>query len=562
MFLRGRKEKKCQYLNSKKGEMMIKKVFFILTIFTLPFFLSGYSQDFLSIEDHEDQITLVVGEVNVFKFDSLERVSIRNPDVADISKVTGNEVVIVAKKVGDTVLAVWEKGEKREFYIDVHPQDLDRVKEKLQELINKQLRINSVYFKKNETSGRIMIMGVVTEVQKAHIEQALSSFYGATGDSSLIDNLLTIKDEARMVEIECQILELSKTELDRLGIKWQEYLTISEGSLAGQVTSGLGGFIKSGVPWKGLWDMDVWSRTGLSARIDMLVRDGNAKILSRPKLLCLSGKEAKLTVGGEIPYVSATATNVVGTGLEIEYRDYGVILTLQPQVLDDDKVILNVGAEISALDWDNGITIESIRIPAFTKRQADTIVNMVSGDTVFLGGLIENKEAKSVDKLPALGDIPIIGALFRSKEFRNEETELVITLTPIIKESKREGQTQEVVESTRGELPSRLAVYPHYLQEEAALNEYVLEVKRVIFNSLEYPRLAREAGWQGVVRLKLHLNYDGELLGINVSEPSGYISFDNEAVNIAKSLSPYPPFPASVEVEDLWIDVPVVYKLD
>ncbi len=539
---------------------MIKKVFFILTIIALPIFLSSYSQSFLSIDNYENEITLVVGEVNVFRFESLERVSIRNPEIADINKVTGNEVVVVAKKVGETVLSAWDKGEKKEFFIDVHSQDLDRVKEKLQELINKQLRISSVYFRKNEASGKIMIMGAVTEVQKAHIEQALSSFYGATGESSLVDNLLTIKDEARMVEIECQILELSKTDLDRLGIKWQEYFTISEGNLAGQAT--LGGFIKSGVPWKGLWDMDEWSRTGLHAKINMLVRDGAAKILSRPKLLCLSGKEAKLVVGGEIPYVSATATNDVGTGLEIEYRDYGVILTLQPQVLDDDKVVLNIGAEISELDWDNGITIEGISIPAFTKRQADTIVNMTSGDTAFLGGLIENKESENVDKLPALGDIPILGALFRSKEFKNSETELVITLTPIIKESKKEGQTEEVVEPQRDELPSKLSIYPYYMQEEAALNEYILEVKRMIFNSLEYPRLAREAGWQGVVKLKLHLNYDGELLGINVSESSGYISFDNEAVNIAKSLSPYPPFPPDVEVEDLWIDIPVVYRLD
>jgi pilus assembly protein CpaC len=563
MFIRGQKKKKCKYLNNQKGEMMIKKVFLILAIISLPFFIVGsQAQSFLSTKNYDNEITLVVGEVSVFRFDSLDRVSIRNPQVADISKVTGDEVVIVAKQVGDTVLSVWEGGEKKEFFINVHPQDLDRVKEKLKGLINKQLGISSVYFKKNEASGKIMVRGEVTEVQKEHIEQALASFYGATGESNLIDNMLTIREEDRMVEIECQILELSKTDLDKLGIKWQEFLTIGEGNLTGAGTSLSRNYIKSGVPWMGMWDMDVWSRTGLGARIDMLVREGTAKILSRPKLLCLSGKEAELTVGGEIPYVSATATNVVGTGLEIEYRDYGVILNLQPQVLEDDKLVLNVAAEISELDWDNGITVADIKIPAFTKRQADTIVNMVSGDTVFLGGLIENKESENIDKLPALGDIPILGALFRSKEFRNAETELVITLTPIIKTSRKEGQAQEVIESERKDLPSQLTVYPHYLQDQAALNEYVLSVKRMIYNSLDYPRLAREAGWQGVVKLKLHLNYDGELLGIKVSQSSGYVSFDNAAINVAKSISPYPPFPASVEVEDLWIDVPVVYKLD
>ena len=111
-------------------------------------------------------------------------------------------------------------------------------------------------------------------------------------------------------------------------------------------------------------------------------------------------------------------------------------------------------------------------------------------------------------------------------------------------------------------MPSEFSAYPRYLQNDSILNEYVLGVKKKIFRSLDYPRMAQEAGWEGVVRLKLHLNYDGELIDARVSESSGYLSFDSDVLRIVKSLSPYPSFPIGIDAEDLWIDVPVVYKMD
>jgi len=551
---------------------MIKKVLFILglCILSLSFALNNYSQNFLSLENYDNEVKMIAGEVNVFNFVDLKRVSIRNPEIADISKVTGSEVVIIAKQTGETVLTIWDKEGEKHFFIIVYPQDMERVKNKLKELINKNLRIKNVYFKQNEASGKVMIMGEVTETEKEKVEKVLLPFYDEAGKSMLIDNLLTIKNETKMVEIECQILEINKSAMDKLGVKWLEYLQLREEPYAppsSQATQEAGGV--QGVettlarisPWGALWPVHKWSRDALHARIDLLVRRGNAKILSRPRLLCLSGKEAKLTVGGEVPYVSSSATNEVGTGVEIEYKDYGVILTLQPVVLENNKILLNVETTISELDWANAIVVDYINVPAFIKREASTILNVFSGDTVFIGGLIQNEESKNVDKVPALGDIPILGALFRSKEFQNDETELVITLTPIIKESKSDIE-EEVAAIADQKLPLELTAYPRYLQNDSVLNEYVLRVKRKIFRSLDYPRLAQDAGWQGVVRLKLHLNYDGELLEAKIAESSGYMSFDSDTLRIVRSLSPYPSFPTGIDMEDLWIDIPVVYKIE
>ena len=367
-----------------------------------------------------------------------------------------------------------------------------------------------------------------------------------------------------MVEIDCQILEIRKSDIENIGIKWQEFLQIREEPYSSPTggTSGVETTLELTRPWTSLWRVGDWTRDAIHGRIDMLISEGRGRILSRPKLLCLSGKEARLVVGGEVPYISESAATTVGTEIEVEYRDYGVIVDLEPIVLDNEQILLNLGTEVSELDLANGITIASVVIPAFTKRQADTVVNVASGDTIFIGGLIQSDIEDVIDKVPALGNIPILGALFRSKDYQDDQTELVITLTPRIIESQRKQHVEEFAEGPKPTPSSKLTIFPEYLQQEELLSEYILQVQRMVAQSLNYPRLAEEAGWQGTVKLRIHINYDGEVIDVKVAEPSGYVSFDNNVLATAKTLSPYPPFPPSVDLEDLWIDIPIVYRMD
>lgn len=545
---------------------MIPRIFSIIAIIALSlvFLSTTYSQDFLSLDPVDTEIRLIVGAVHVFKADSAERVSIRNPEIADISKVTDNEVVVIAKQLGETTLTIWDAGGEKLFYVIVYPQDAVRVRDKLEKLIKHNLRIENVYYKINETSGKVMIMGEVTPKQFEQIEHVLSTFYTDSGRSHLIDNLLTTTEESKMVEIDCQVLEVSKTDLDRIGFKWMEYLQVREEPYAAP-TSGATGVettLDKTSPWSKLWPIHEASRDAFHARINMLVRNNKAKVLSRPKLLCLSGKEAKLVVGGEVPYISASTTGAAGTSVSVEYREYGVILNLRPDVLANDKILLSVGTEVSELDWVNAIVVQSIQVPAFLTRKADTSLNVVSGDTVIIGGLIKNEESNNVDKFPWLGDVPIIGPLFRSKEFQDDQTELVITLTPLIKRSELETAIIEAADSLSSDTIRKPVIYPDYLKRDTSLNSYILQVQKMIFESLDYPRLAEEAGWQGAMTLKLHINHAGEILDARIAESSGYLSFDNSVIATAKHLSPYPPFPYEVELEDLWIDIPIVYKMD
>jgi pilus assembly protein CpaC len=537
------------------------KLLFILTgcVVLFAFSFLAVSQSYMFEEENDETVKLVIGEVSIFHVVTPERVSIRNPDIADVSKVTDTEVVIVAKLGGDTVLTLWDKQGRREYNISVLPRDLEIVQDKLKELINKNLRIADVYFRKNEVTGRVMVLGQVSPVQKEHIEKILEIF------ADNVDNLLTLEDESKMVEIDCQILEMSRNDVESMGIKWQEFLQLREEPYTGSTSSNTAAVnttLNKVAPWSKLWPIKQWSRDALHARIDMLISNGKGRILSRPKLLCLSGKEARLVVGGEVPYVSASATNNVGTQVEVEYRDYGVILELKPIITDDDQIILDISTEVSELDTVNGFTVASITVPAFTKREAQTVLNVVSGDTIFIGGLIQNQQAKTIEKVPALGNIPILGALFRSKDFQDDETELIITLTPTLVQSKKKGKAIQFSEGPKSTLPNKMAIFPEYLQQEGLLSDYILRVQRMVAQSLNYPRLAEDAGWQGTVKLKIHINYDGEILEVKVSEPSGYVSFDNSVLAAVKALGPYPPFPPSVEVEDLWIDLPIVYRMD
>ncbi|MCF7907270.1 MAG: TonB family protein [Candidatus Omnitrophica bacterium] len=545
---------------------MIRRIFLIIGLVVLGtiFISSVQSQDFLSLEPESTEIRLIVGEVYVFRANSPQRVSIRNPEIADISKVADTEVVIIAKGLGETTLTIWDTEGEKLFYVLVYPQDAVRVQKKLEQLINQNLRIENVHYRINGTSGKVMIMGEVTPSQFEQIEHVLSTYYTDSGRSDLIDNLLTTTEENKMVEIDCQVLEMNKTDLDRIGFKWVEYLQIREepytaptGDSAGVETT-----LDRVSPWSRLWPIREASRDALHTRINMLVRDNRAKVLSRPKLLCLSGKEAKLVVGGEVPYVSASTTGAAGTSISVEYREYGVILKLRPDVLTNDNILLNIGTEVSEIDWANAIVVSSIQVPAFLTRKADTSLNVVSGDTVIIGGLISSDESNNVDKLPWLGDVPVIGGLFRSREFQEDQTELVITLTPLIKKSQLETAILEAAETVGPDAIRKPVIYPNYLERDATLNRYILQVQKMIFQSLDYPRLAEEAGWQGAMTLKMHINHTGEVIEARIAESSGYVSFDNSVIATAKALSPYPPFPIGTEFEDLWIDVPIIYRMD
>lgn len=509
-----------------------------------------YSQNIFAAPT-EDEYTLVSGEALSIPVSFPQRVSMRDPETADITKVSDKEIVIVAKKPGETTLTIWNKDGEKTYYVTVYSQDLDRVLMRLEKLIRKDLKVTKAVLTKNEAMGKIIISGDITALEKEQIDKVIESY------KDRVDNILTVKKETKMVEIEARILELSKDDLDKIGVKWQEYIQIRQEPYRAPSSSasGVETTLDIAKKWTAAWGMGSWSRDALTARIDMLISNGKGKELSRPKLLCLSGEEAKLSVGGEVPYLSGSTTGSAGTTTTVSYKEYGVMLKIRPIVSSDNKKIYaNLSTEVSALDYVNAITIDGTTVPAFSKRVAETVINLNSGDTVFIAGLIKQKDSENIDKLPALGNLPILGSLFRSKEFQNEQTELVISLTPKVITMDDKEEVPEVKEVTEKKtLDAYAGIIP------SALQNYVLDVQDEIARNITYPPSLLQTGWEGMVVLKININQAGDIRRVKVEKSSGHKIFDTEAVKLVKSLS-FPPFPPDAEIRELNIDVPIVYR--
>ena len=166
----------------------------------------------------------------------------------------------------------------------------------------------------------------------------------------------------------------------------------------------------------------------LLGSLDIAANDGLATILAEPNLTALSGETASFLAGGEFPIpVSQSLGSVT-----IEYKQYGVGLAFTPIVLADGRISMRVRPEVSQLDDANGVTLNGFRVPALTTRRAETTVELGSGQSMMIAGLLQNTASNSIDKAPFLGDLPILGALFRSTKFQHQETELVVIVTPYL----------------------------------------------------------------------------------------------------------------------------------
>ena len=165
----------------------------------------------------------------------------------------------------------------------------------------------------------------------------------------------------------------------------------------------------------------------VKALINALESSGFAYTLARPSLVAMSGQSATFLAGGEVPIPVPSAGSDT---ISIEYKEFGIRLTLTPTVIDHNRIALKVAPEVSELDYNNAIQIEGIQVPALTVRRTDTSVSLADGESFVISGLISSTNRSTIAKLPGLGDIPIIGAFFRDSNIRSEEKELLMIVTP------------------------------------------------------------------------------------------------------------------------------------
>lgn len=280
--------------------------------------------------------------------------------------------------------------------------------------------------------GNVVVSGSVHD--RADAEAALGRVKSYSGpylsaDGKIIDRIAT--DTTTQIAIKVSILEIDRTGLQQLGMRLQgatpdptnpNTYTLGDPSIVGIDAPAPG----TSLTGRALNVAPFFRLTRLAPTLDLIVRTGHARILSAPDLVTSPGQEATFLVGGEVPYVFST-----GLGqYSIVFKEYGVKLQMTPTLLPNGTVETKIAPEVSDLDFQDGISLQGFVVPALKTSKLNTDIVTHDGDSVVMGGLLRRVEQKNIDKIPLLGDLPILGKLFRSTQYRRNDTDVVFVMTP------------------------------------------------------------------------------------------------------------------------------------
>jgi pilus assembly protein CpaC len=549
------------------------KKYFLIIVFVISSLITLTFQGFATDEGAEE-LKLFVGDAKILPVESPTRIVIGNPNIADVTEVTKSEMTINPKAPGTTNLVFWDNFGEQSYKIKVVAENMDEIKRRIDNLLEK-LNLHEVYTKAEEEEGKVMLLGrVKTPQDRERIATALGPLMGKTLD------LIEVKEEESIVDIDVQVLELNKDATKTLGLTLPGSIALTEqGSAAvlGQ-TSEVGNVVGTaalqttiaGTRLGSIFRVLNFSRDAFVFKLDMLIQEGKARVLSRPRLACQSGKEAELLVGGEKPvFTTSVAATTGATGTNVEYKEFGIKLKIKPTVTEENRIKLALNVEVS--DVGEAEVIGPANAPTakaypLSKRTASTELFVNDAQSLAIGGLVKQKTEEDLRKFPWLADVPVLGMFFRQRVTKigsgagaRGDTELFITLTPTIvsKEMPRETMASVKKVDTR---EREIEAYSQAMDLPPSLINYIRVIQRKITNATFYPRQAKNAGWEGNVMLSLNIASNGELKGTKILQSSGYKMLDDAALETARAQAPYPPFPPQINSQELWVDVPILYR--
>lgn len=374
----------------------------------------------------------------------ITRLAVGNPDIADVKLLSNNDFLVVGKKAGSTSLIVWSNGQREEYSVYVSGDD-----EGTERAIQKAIGYPGV--KVQMMNGKVLLRGKVKNQYEHDTAVKIAQFYMGSGggandakdtkgtitDSNVIDLLdMTAPSQIRL---EAQIIEINTSNEKDLGIQyWSPALGdntsgSSSNSNSSDITRGSAGLFYAGENFKnnsrgGTLGWFGRRISNVNASLQALITTGKARILSRPSITTMSGQKANILIGGRIPIPTSAGDGEIS----IDWREYGIRLNIEPVVDAGNKITSKVHAEVSTLDYGHGVKENDFTIPALASREADAVINVRSGMTMAIGGLLNSEDGKTITKIPLLGDIPIIGQFFRHTTKTRDNRELVILITPTL----------------------------------------------------------------------------------------------------------------------------------
>jgi pilus assembly protein CpaC len=397
-----------------------------------------------------DPMHLVVGRSMFFNTENrLRRVYVSNPAVLDSFTASPHQIVVTAKSPGVSSLILWEENGQSQVYLIASDVDVSELRHALRDALPSE----NIRAEGHEED--VSLAGTVSSPDAEQMAVKLAALFS----KNVANSMLLAPQHARQVRLKVRIVEIDRSRAQSLGFNFFGTGKNSFNSTTGQFpaitvapntsSSSSNGSSNSSSSSSGstassaaassllalssLLNLFYYNNAlGLGAAIEALQNKQILQILAEPTITAVSGEKASFLSGGEFPFPVVQGGTGGFTSVTIQFRPYGVKLDFTPAVLPDGTIQLKVAPEVSALDYTNAVTISGYTIPALATRRAETQVELKTGQSFMISGLLDNRTTDLLSKTPGIGDIPILGNLFRSKNVSRTVTELAVIITPTL----------------------------------------------------------------------------------------------------------------------------------
>lgn len=388
-----------------------------------------------------NSLRLVVGRsMFINTKERLRRIYVSNPDVLDSITASPNQIVVTAKAPGETSLILWDEDGNTHSWQITSDMDVSDLREALHAALpNEEIHAEG-------RGDSITLSGMVSS--PAVMEQAakLAGLYS----KNVANSMQMAPQHAYQVRLKVRVIEIDRSRAEQLGFNFfgtgkntfatqtGQYPAVSV--MGTTVTSSNGSQTSSaGNPAQGLLAVSQLlnlfyynNDLGVGAAIQALENKQILQILAEPTITTVNGQTASFLSGGEFPFPVIQGASSGFTSVTIQFRPYGVKLDFTPNVLPDGTIQMKVAPEVSALDYTNAVVISGYTIPALSTRRAETEVELKSGQSFVISGLLDNRTTDLLQKVPGIGDIPILGKLFQSRSSNHSVDELAVIVTPTL----------------------------------------------------------------------------------------------------------------------------------